>query len=166
MEISYHVHSILPDLSENVSEGLGWPWSPPYSPCPLRPHSCTWAVLCLSLGARTRTFGPRKVLSLPPHSLFSSHILFFLTTCYYQQSLAVITNNPWSASGLSSCLNVWNMHISPLSSRLLQTCIECKHSAEKPCDFHLSWLPFRCNLMIWLNSNILSTWEGHLQEEG
>lgn len=164
MEISYHVHSILPNLSENGSEGLEWSWSPPYSLCPLL-NLIPSFELCLPLEARTRTFAPEKRSSYLHIAPFSSHILFFLTTCYY--------HNPWlllpTILGLlQDCPAVSVFETCTLAPYLLGF---CRHAAsvntlpEKPCDFHLSWLPFRCNLMIWLNSNIFSTWEGHLQEE-
>lgn len=82
-------------------------------------------------GSQNKDIYPRKVLLLLPHSPLLQPHPVLSHNMLLPQSLAVITNNPWSASGLSSCLSVWNMHISPLSSGLLQTCSECKYAARE-----------------------------------
>lgn len=62
---------------------------PSYSPCPFLHLIPEPALCCVVLISRSQNLDvfPRKVLPLPVHGPFSSHILLLLTMCYYQQPL-------------------------------------------------------------------------------
>lgn len=87
-------------------------------------HSWTCAGLyCAYLQEQEQGCFSRESADLRPHGPFSSYILFFLTVCYYEQSLCVITSNPWLGPQHIT-FDVWYIQMSPY---LLGFCKEwCK----------------------------------------
>lgn len=107
------MQSSFSDPSENGSEGfrgLGSSCSPCYHPSPLLNLIPELALDCIVLISRNKNSLFRKVL--PYVHMAPSPATFCSFSQCYQQSLCVITNNPWLGPQ-HLAIGVWAIHMSP-----------------------------------------------------